>query len=200
MIAILLMAIGAIMALIGFLGLSALMIEPLYTMYMVIFKRKDDYVYYETKPGKALLQKEKKSLRGSCLFLLFVGILCFGLGWFLKFGPRGTDSLFSKQVESGTAVGDEEHDHLAKQVINAAGNYVDAQGEEHYYYIIVKGDRISYRREFEGDLEAFGAFVEKMDSKNAVYLVDDFAVSSTFYAVRDLLVRYGIGLEEEGQE
>ena len=102
MIAILLMVIGAIFAIAGFLGLLALVIEPLHTMYMVIFRRKDDYVYYETKPGKALLQKNKKSLRGSCIFLLVFGILMFSLGFFLKFSPRGLDSLFSKQVEEGT--------------------------------------------------------------------------------------------------
>ena len=63
MIGILLMIVGVIFALIGFFILLALMFEPVYSMYMVIFRRKDDYVYYETKPGKALLQRNKKSLR-----------------------------------------------------------------------------------------------------------------------------------------
>lgn len=197
MIAILLMIAGAILAIIGFMGLMALMIEPLYTMYMVIFKRKDDYVYYETKPGKALLQKEKKSLRGSCIFLLIVGILLFGLGWFLKFAPRGTDSLFSKQVENGTQVGDNEKDQTARQEVNAAGNYVDAQGKEHGNYIIVREKSIIYKTEFEGTLEEFEKFVKGMDSKNAVYLVDDFAASSTYHRVLELLKYYGIGVEEE---
>ena len=197
MIAILLMVVGAILAIIGFLGLMALMIEPLYTMYMVIFKRKDDYVYYETKPGKALLQKNKNSLRGSCIFLLIVGILCFGLGWFLKFGPRGTDSLFSKQVESGTNVGDDEKDQTVRREVNAAGNYVDAKGEEHHNYIIVKGSIVTYRDEFEGSLEEFEKFVKGMDSNNQVYLVDDFAASYTYHGVQELLKYYGIGVEEE---
>lgn len=197
MIAILLMVVGAILAILGFLGLMALMIEPLYTMYMVIFKRKDDYVYYETKPGKALLQKNKNSLRGSCIFLLIVGILCFGVGWFLKFGPRGTDSLFSEQVESGAQVGDDERDQMVRQEINAAGNYVDAEGEEHYHYIIVKGTNIIYKQEFEGTLEEFTEFVKKMDSKNVIYLVDDFASSYTYHKVQELLKYYGIGMEEE---
>ena len=197
MIAILLMVLGAILAIIGFMGLMALMIEPLYTMYMVIFKRKDDYVYYETKPGKALLQKNKNSLRGSCIFLLIVGILCFGLGWFFKFGPRGTDSLFSKQVENGSNVGDDEKDQMVRREVNAEGNYVDAQGEEHHNYIIVKGSTVTYRDEFEGSLEEFEKFVKGMDSKNQVYLVDDFAASYTYHRVQELLKYYGIGVEED---
>ena len=199
MIAVILMVIGGIMAVSGFLGLFALMVEPLYTMYMVIFKREDDYVYYETKPGKALLQRNKNALRNSCIFLLVVGIICFGIGWFLRFGPRGTDSLFSEQVESGTNVGDEEGKQLDKQVVNAKGNYVDAMGEEHMYYVIVKGTGIKFRKEFEGSLEEFTEYIEKMDSKKEIYLVDDFAAAYTYHKVQALLEQYGFRYQQEGE-
>lgn len=198
MIAVILMVIGGIMAVSGFLGLFALMVEPLYTMYMVIFKREDDYVYYETKPGKALLQRNKNALRNSCIFLLVVGIICFGIGWFLRFGPRGTDSLFSEQVESGTNIGDEEGKQLDKQVVNAKGNYVDAMGEEHMYYVIVKGTGIKFRKEFEGSLEEFTEYIEKMDSKKEIYLVDDFAAAYTYHKVQALLEQYGFRYQQEG--
>lgn len=199
MIAVILMVIGGIMAVSGFLGLFALMVEPLYTMYMVIFKREDDYVYYETKPGKALLQRNKNALRNSCIFLLVVGIICFGIGWFLRFGPRGTDSLFSEQVESGTNIGDEEGKQLDKQVVNAKGNYVDAMGEEHMYYVIVKGTGIKFREEFEGSLEEFTEYIEKMDSKKEIYLVDDFAAAYTYHKVQALLEQYGFRYQQEGE-
>ena len=197
MIAILLMVVGAILAVIGFLGLLALMIEPLYTMYMVIFKRKDDYVYYETKPGKALLQKNKSSLRNSCIFLLIVGILCFAAGWFLKFAPRGTDSLFSKQVEEGTGIGDAEAEKAMSGSINEAGRYVDGDGNEHANYLIIKGTRIAYRKDFEGSLEEFEKYLQGMDSKQSIYVVDEFAASSTYHGVEELLKYYGMTYELE---
>ncbi|MBP5223704.1 MAG: hypothetical protein J6Z35_11200 [Lachnospiraceae bacterium] len=197
MIAILLMVLGALLALAGFLGLAALMIEPLYSMYMIIFKREDDYVYYETKPGKALLQRNKANLRGSCIFLLVVGVLCFGIGWFLKFGPRGTDSLFSAQVESGTNKGDDQTQGLQRGKINADGNYVDGDGEEHAEYAVIEGTTVRYRNEFSGTAEEFEEYLRQKDIRQTVYLIDEYASSKTYRRVAELLAEYGISFEEE---
>ena len=201
MIAILLMVIGAILAIAGFLGLLALVIEPLHTMYMVIFKRKDDYVYYETKPGKALLQKNKKSLRGSCIFLLVVGILMFSLGFFLKSSPRGLDSLFSKQVENGAQIGDAESGKGLKEAVTAAGNYVDEQGQEHYDYLIIHGTKIQYREEKAQNIEEFAETLEelrKIIGKREIYLVDDFASAQTYHQVEGMIEHVGINRYKGG--
>lgn len=195
MIGIILMVVGVLFALVGFFILLALMFEPVYSMYMVIFRRKDDYVYYETKPGKALLQRNKKSLRGSGFFFLIVGILLFAGGWFLKFGPRGTDSLFSKQVESGTGKGDAEVQNILKESINDKGNFVDADGTEHYGYVIVTGEIVSYRDEFKGSIEEFEKFVEQMNGKQELYLVDEFASAKTYREVERVLKDYGMNFE-----
>ena len=183
MIAIIMMVVGAILAIVGFLGLLSLMFEPLYTMYMVIFRRKDDYVYYETKPGKALLQKNKKALRSSCIFFLILGLLLFAAGWFFKFGPRGTDSLFSKKVEAGTEKGD----------------YVDKQGNTHTEVLYVRGEVIQYKDQFTGTLEEFEAFLKQLDGKTEFYLVDDFAAAKTYHALEELLTSYGFTFESEGE-
>ena len=194
MIPIILMVFGAGMALVGFLGLFALMVEPLYSMYMIIFKREDDYVYYETKHGKALLQKNIKSLRGSCLFLFIVGLLIFGLGWFLKYGPRGTDSLLSEQVESGASVGDDETDLKNGRYINASGNYVDENGVEHQEYIIITGTDIKFKgslkgtiTEFEGSYKEFEKIMKNVDNKEKIALGDIYASSKIYYMVEDFL-------------
>ena len=197
--AVILMVVGGGMTLVGFFGLFALMIEPLYSMFMIIFKREDDYVYYETKPGKELLQRNIKSLRGSCLFLLIMGIICFGVGWFIRFGPRGTDSLLSKQVESGAFTGEDDVNRLDRQVVNAEGNYVDAEGNEHSRYLIIRGTNITYKKEFDGSLEEFMGFVESMDSKHEIFLVDDFASAHTYHKVEELLSSYGFNYEKEGE-
>ena len=197
MIAMFMMVIGAILAIVGFLGLLALMTEPVYTMYMVIFKRKDDYVYYETKPGKALLQRNKKSLRSSCLFFLIVGVLLFAGGWFWKFGPRGTDSLFSKQVEAGTGQGDAAVQNHVTQYVNPNGNYVDGNGMEHSYYVIVNETTISYCKEFQGNEAEFADFIKGLDGKRDVFLVDEYAVANTYEAVKKILDDCGMNVEGE---
>lgn len=199
MIAIILMVAGGILAVLGFAGLAALMFEPVHTMYEVIFKRKADLVYYETKPGKALLQRNKNSLRNSCIFFLVVGLLLFGLGFFLKFGPLGTDSLFSKQVESGMGQGDAYSQNRQTEVINAKGNYVDAQGGEHANFIIVEGTNVKYRDEFSGSVEAFEGFVKQLDGKQTIYLVDEFASAKTYHRVEELLTYYGMTYEGDGE-
>ena len=197
MIAMIMMVIGAILAIVGFLGLLALMTEPVYTMYMVIFKRKDDYVYYETKPGKALLQRNKKSLRSSCLFFLIVGVLLFAGGWFWKFGPRGTDSLFSKQVEAGTGQGDAAVQNHVTQYVNPNGNYVDGNGMEHSYYVIVNETTISYCKEFQGNEAEFADFIKGLDGKRDIFLVDEFAVAKTYQATKKILDDSGMNVEGE---
>ncbi len=199
MIAILLMVVGGILAVLGFLGLTALMVEPLHTMYMVIFKREDDYVYYETKPGKALLQKNKKSLRNSCIFFLIVGILLFALGYFLKFSPRGLDSLFSKPVENGAQIGDADSQRGLNENINDAGNYVDEEGNEYYDYLIIRGTTIQYRDtkyqsvgEFEEALEV----LRKQNGKRNFYIEDDFASALVYHQVEELIKAGGMEYKE----
>ena len=199
MVAVFMMIVGAIFAVIGFAGLLALSIEPLYEMFAVIFWRKKEYVLYESKQGKALLQRNKKEFRGSCWFFLVAGIVLFAAGWFLRFGARGTDSLFSKQVEQGTNQGDAEAQNREKQSINSSGNYVDSEGQEYEYYIIVDGKNIIYRNEFKGDIEAFEGYVKELNGKRQILLVDDFAVASVYHRVEELLEYYGMNYVHEGE-
>ena len=174
MIAIIMMVAGAILAIVGFLGLLSLMFEPLYTMYMVIFRRKDDYVYYETKPGKALLQKNKKALRSSCIFFLILGLLLFAAGWFFKFGPRGTDSLFSKKVEAGTEKGD------------SNGKF---DGEQDEIWVIE--NVIYYQDQFDGTLEEFELFLKELDPKVEYTIWDEYSSAKSIYATYELMKSYG---------
>ena len=116
-------------------------------------------------------------------------------GWFIKFGPRGTDSLFSKQVESGTGKGDAEVQNILRESINDAGNFVDANGGEHYGYVIVTGETVTYRDEFKGNIEEFEGFVKQMNGKQELYLVDEFASAKTYREVERILNDYGMNFE-----
>ena len=108
MLPVILIVIGSVLTLLGLIGFIALMIEPFFRALRVVFKREDDYVYYETKPGRALLKKEYSALRNGFLLLFVSGIICLGAGLFLKFSPTGLDSLLSKEVEQGIEEGDAE--------------------------------------------------------------------------------------------
>ena len=190
MIARLLMVFGGILAVAGFLGMGALILEPLYSTYNIIFKRKGDYVKYETEEGKNLLRRRKTALLGACLFLLVTGLLMFGGGWFLKYGPRGTDSLLSQAVESGTKIGDFEPEGQ-KEFVDASGNYVDENGKLHTDYVVIHESTVIYKDEFEGSAEEFVQYLKKI-SAGKLFIVDDYATSFAYHTVEKALEDAGM--------
>ncbi|MBP5281019.1 MAG: hypothetical protein J6Z22_00810 [Lachnospiraceae bacterium] len=200
MVSIILMVVGGFLTIVGFVGLMALMFEPVHTMFMVIFRRKDDYVYYETRPGKALLQRNKKSLGGSCVFFMIVGILCFALGFFLRYGPRGLNSLFAPEVENGAQVGSSTVLGNKKAKINSDGNYVDSEGNEYFDYVIIRGSMITYRGEEPKTVEEFERFLEELrlqEGSREFFIDDDFAASVTYRQVEQLIKDKGMTYKGE---
>ena len=197
MIAKIMMIVGGILTVIGFLGVAAVMLEPLFSTYNIIFKRKADYVKYESDEGRSLLKRRKLGLFGACFFLLIMGVGLFAGGWFVKYGPRGTDSLFSEAVESGTSIGDHELEG-GNAFVDAQGNYVDEDGKKHVNFVVIHGMTVTYKNEFKGSAEEFVKFLER-NNVGKLYVVDDFAASSAYRTVRDALEKKG-RLEESSRE
>jgi len=196
----LLMIVGALIGIPSFFGLMMVMFEPIHSTFQIVFKRVDDYVFYETPHGKKLLQRSKQHLTKSFVFFFVVGVVCFGAGWFLKYGPHGNDSLFSQQVESGTYVGDDSIQNIQENANKAKGTYVDANGKEYSYFIIISGQNISYNNQRIGGIEEFATFVKTLDRTKSIYIVDDFAVAATYHKVLELLTESGLNYETESRE
>lgn len=196
MIPTILIILGAVLTGIGLIGFAALTFEPFFRAINIVFKRKDDYVFYETKPGKALLQKEYKALVGGFSFMLVVGIILLALGIFLKTSKTGNDSIFAKDVPGITA-GEE-----ASQINNPDGTargekYIDEAGNEYSYYIVITKNDISVNGIAVSDIEVLKDVLSNIDRTNTVFLVDDFAASKTFEDVMNLLDQYGMKYKTE---
>ncbi len=114
-----LIVVGILFAVCGFVGLIALSIQPFFKAIRVVFFHSTDDLMYYTDHGRTVLEKEYKVLRRSFVFFLFMGFICLIIGVLLKNAPRGEDSLFSEYVD-GAATGDDRIDSPQKQESGAA--------------------------------------------------------------------------------
>ncbi len=188
----LLMIAGAALFLLGFIGVFNLMIDPIKTMFKVVFKRKDDYVFYESDKGKNLLERQKKNLLTASIFFMVVGGVLFGIGYYLKYGPRGYDGTSTNENMTETYV--DETSELHVQGLDKEGKYHDKDGKVYSSYIEVTGQEIKHDDQLIGDIQAFEYYINdnKIDRNTMIYLIDNFAASSTFHRVDELLVEKAI--------
>lgn len=188
------MIVGGILAVVGFLGIALIALEPLIRAYRVIFQREDDYMHYENRIGRQMVETNKKTWLGAFSFLLVVGLVMFGTGYYYQFSGRG--SIFGLSQTAGT-VSDIGTQANGEEGMTALGEYVDSKGVKHTFCIRIAGDRIFYRNEFEGDIDQFENFMGKLDRANRIYIYDDYAVAETVHGVKALLNEKGIAYDME---
>ena len=196
MIPTILIIIGGILTGIGLFGFGALLFEPFFRAINIVFKRKDDYVFYETKPGKNLLQKEYKALRGGFGFMLAVGIVLLALGLFLKHSNTGNDFLLSENVP-GITKGDDSSQYNELLDPSGTDKFRDENGNEYSYYIVVTKNEIKVNGMLIPDKDVLKELLLQMDRTNTVFLIDDFAASKTFNDVMELLDECGMKFKTE---
>ena len=187
MIAIILIAVGALLICLSVAGTIILLLEPLRRNFQIVINRRDDYTHYLTPAAQRMLRKAKKDYIAGLFGMFFCGAVVLFTGLYMQFGPRGARMLFSSRLESS---GESENAIQGEQAvgINAAGNYVASDGTEYVYYFVVRGNEIYYRDEPIGGADSFSGFLEKnINRENMVYLVDGYASSAAFHgAMRSL--------------
>ncbi len=188
-----LIVVGILFAVCGFVGLIALSIQPFFKAIRVVFFHSTDDLMYYTDHGRTVLEKEYKVLRRSFVFFLFMGFICLITGVLLKNAPRGEDSLFSEYVD-GAATGDDRIDSPQKQESGAAGK------DEYSYEILISEKTIYCNGQKMDSIEGFEACIKQLDRRQGIFLKDDFAVSSTYHKVEELLDTYGMNYETESDE
>lgn len=186
-----LMIAGAALFLLGFIGIFNLMIDPIKTMFRVVFKRKDDYVFYESGKGKILLERQKKNLLTASVFFMVVGGALFGGGYYIKYGPRGYESA---SENNNVDVAEVSSNELFVQGIDKDGIYHDKEGKAYSSYIEISGHEIKHDGQLIGDISAFENYIadNKIDRKTTLYLIDNYAAASTYHWVDELLEEKGI--------
>ena len=182
---------GAASVLYGLIGVIRIALLPLVRANQVVFKRKDDYLFYENARGRRLLRSQKKFLMNIYLTFIIVGTLIITAGFysgFTEYGPKFWlyENFFSLVEE------------IRSDKITEDGKYLASDGKEYNYYIFVRGPEIYFGDELCADTDALEDKVKGVDRTNTIVIYDDFAVSSAYHSVIGLLDGLGIQYIEEG--
>lgn len=150
-------------------------------------------------------KKEKFETRGIKKFITFIYIVGFallGLGIFLTVAPHGNDSLSSENNE-GQSVGDSDVSYINASVTGKNKTLASALNDindESDVYIRVEENTIYLGDIMINDGQALSdcfRFIS-FDDKH-VYLMDAYAVATTYHLVTDILSEFGVAYRE-GEE
>ena len=191
MIPYILIIVGIITAICGLIGLIKLILLPLVRAHKVVFERKDDYLFYENELGQRVLKSQIRFLCNIYISLLLTGALLIFSGFYLGFTEHGTDFWFYKILYSNNE--EYSHDRITKD-----GQYIALDGKKYNYYILIRGADIYFKEDKCKDNSALEEHIKGFDRTNTIVIYDDFAVSSEYHFVLDLLKKSGIHYIEEG--
>ncbi|HAG70051.1 MAG TPA: hypothetical protein DCL38_08760 [Lachnospiraceae bacterium] len=182
---------GAASVLCGVIGVIRIAFLPLVRAHQVVFKRRDDYLFYENEKGKRLLRSQKKFLMNIYITLIVVGALVITAGFYAGFTEHGPKFWLYKKFFSLV-------EEIRSDKITEEGKYVASDGKEYSYYIFIRGSEVFFGDEPCADISALEEKAKGVDRSNTIVVYDDFAVSSTYHSVTDLLDSLGIQYIEEG--
>ncbi len=181
---------GFIIGIYGIIGLIRIALLPLVRAHQVVFKRKDDYLFYENETGQRVLKSQMKFLLNIYITSIFVGFLLTITGYYLGFTDHGPDFWLYKTFFSS-------EEAQKSDRINAEGQYISSDGKEYNYYILIRGSDIFFKDELCVDSAALEEKIKGFDRTNTIVIHDDFAVSSAYRLVTGLLDSSGIHYIEE---
>lgn len=182
---------GVVAIILGLIGLIRIALLPLVRAHQVVFKRKDDYLFYENAKGQRILKSEKKFLLNIYITLIIVGPLLVITGFYAGFTEHGANFWLYKNLF---------HSEEAQRNdrINEDGQFLASDGKAYNYYIFVRGSNIFFKDELCDDNAALEEKIKGFDRTNTIVVYDDFAVSSVYHYVINLLDKSGIHCKEEG--
>ena len=196
MISLLLIIIGAVFVFFGIWMIFGMAIQPLKKIFGVVFKRIDDYIQYDTKKGKELLEREEKKVTVLAVTLIVIGVMMIATGLFLRYSNRGNDSLFSDNVP-GVTQGDDLETSLFWKNTTEDGHYLSPTGKEYEYYISIEGTTINFSGQKFDNVTDFGDYMTNIDRNCCIYLHDEYASSKTYHDVMNILDTYKMTYEKD---
>lgn len=185
-----LITVGIIAVISGLIGLIRIAFLPLVRAHQVVYGRKDDYLFYENEQGQKLLKSQKKFLLNIYITLVVVGMLIIITGFYAGFSAYGSDFWLYKKMFSVEEAQNNDR-------INENGQYIASDGKEYNYYILIRGSDIFFKDELCADDSALEEKIKGFDRTNTIVVHDDFAVSSAYHLVINLLNKSGIHYIEE---
>ena len=172
---------GLIFVAMGALCTIALLLEPVARAFGVVFKRRRDYVFYETKQGRQLVESSFSLIKSGIILLIVTGAILMAAGlWIEKTYGGESDKKGDERVTEASS-----------------GIQVMAEAEGYDHVISITGRSVY----LDGDEIGTGAdglesIASGMGRGEQILLVDDFAGSKTYHQVRDTLNRYALNFTE----
>lgn len=185
-----LMIVGLILVILGMLLGALTVVKTIKRDIQIFFFRKK-------LPGiDADAQKSGKNIGKAAFGIIIVGLLLAISGYVLTHFI-GNDSIFSKDVK-GAFVGDNPTKQEETDVQNG-----EIMGLAETDTIVIKGKTIRFDEcswEDNG-IEEFGLYLETVEKSRVLSLQDDYAVSTVYHRVEELLKEQGIAYgTEKGTE
>ena len=103
--------------------------------------------------------------------------------------------MFSAKMPEGTDETDADVTGELENRIDESGNYIDGEGKNYSNYIVVKGHVVAFKEQEFNDMVEFRSFISNISDMGTVYIVDDYAASSTYREVTDMLDECGFDYE-----
>lgn len=196
-----LIVLGTLFTVLGGIGLVAINIHPFFKAIRIIFFHSIDDLVYDSVEGRTAIEKARKTLKRSFTFFLGVGLILLLPGLWLNYAPRGNDSFLSTFID-GAEMG---NDHVENQQENSnstVGSGIEVKERDSFCEIIVKEKRIIVHGQEIGGTKDFETYLEsnELNRRKKIFLVDDYAVSSTYHEIMELLDAKGMDYEIESDE
>lgn len=183
MLPVILIIVGIILSIVGIMGLLSVGVQPLLKAFRIVYTQDWEDYWYEHGKGQSALQEGRRTLVIMYLIILALGLALTISGLVIQYMPRGNDSVIS-----AGAVGATTGDGSQWTDISGTGN----SNVQTDYSIVIKGETIYVNGKTFETIEAFEEVLKNLDRTKKVTLVDDFAVSSTYHQVKELVNRYGL--------
>lgn len=186
-----LIVIGALLVLIGVIGWITLLLLPVHDEMETLYDKDKDVIQAKTDPVvKQVVEASKRCVRRYYNLFIFVGIVLFWVGFYFGYASQGESFWLYKKMFPDRISGP------VLENINEEGQYVAEDGRGYTYYILVDGENIELSGQKCADLEDLKSKLAKLHRENTVIIIDSFAVSSLYHAIKDFLKELGMDYKE----
>ena len=180
-----LIIIGVLLIVGGVFGILTVCVQPIMKAFRIVYTQDWEDYWYEHGRGQDAQRAGRRLLITMYSIFIALGLCLVISGLTIQYMPHGNDSVLSSQVQGGTS-GEE----------NRFGDSYAGNGALVDYTIVISGEVIRLNGKTFESVEAFEEELKGMDRTKTVSIVDDFAVSSVYHQVWELVNRYGLECEE----
>lgn len=178
MIPIILMVIGGLLFLYGWIWIIQIATSPLIVRWRHI---RAEVELIDTGEVKKKRKSDRRFLSCWAIGFILSGALLFLAGWAYGFNLQGDGFWLNRFIEGEQGISDK-WDRISDD-----GSYIAQDGTEYPYYLLVQGNTYEFCGETCKDLTDVQIRLSQIRRENTVMLIDSFAVSSKIKEAEKML-------------